>query len=87
MLEEQGGVCAICQKPETIVLRGKVKELGVDHDHGCCPDQKRCGRCNRGLLCGRCNAALGNMNDDPELLARGIEYLLRYVERTTVLAA
>jgi hypothetical protein len=75
MLEEQGGVCAVCRQPETVEYRGKIRKLGVDHDHGCCEGQKRCGKCNRGLLCQRCNAGLGNLRDDPALLRAGIDYL------------
>ena len=44
MLEEQGGVCAICGAPP------KTRRLHVDHDH-------RTGAV-RGLLCFRCNRAL-----------------------------
>lgn len=54
MLETQGGVCAICQKPPG------VKRLHVDHDHACCPRTSRsCGKCVRGLLCFRCNTVTG----------------------------
>jgi hypothetical protein len=75
MLDEQGGVCAICKQPETVEYRGKLKKLGVDHDHNCCIGQKRCGDCNRGLLCQKCNAGLGNLGDDPARLKAGIDYL------------
>lgn len=48
MLNRQGGVCALCGKPETAVGRTR---LAVDHEHGS-------GR-PRGLLCIGCNLSLG----------------------------
>lgn len=63
MLEEQGGVCWICLRPQM------KKFLAVDHDH----------KTNRirGLLCGLCNQGLGSFGDSPELLHRAIKYLRR----------
>ena len=69
MLEEQGGVCAICKQPETMRRNNAVQLLAVDHDH-------LTGEV-RGLLCVRCNAALGMMNDDTEILSAAIKYLKR----------
>jgi hypothetical protein len=62
VLEEQGGVCAICKQPETTVKFGdKVAALSVDHNHACCPGPRSCGKtgCIRRLLCGLCNHAIG----------------------------
>lgn len=57
MLAKQGGVCAICKKPET---RKGSEWLSIDHDHKCCPQTKGCcGKCVRGLLCHNCNRWLG----------------------------
>lgn len=54
MVEEQGGVCAICE------TNTPNKNLAVDHDHTCCDVAGRsCGRCVRGLLCLQCNTKLG----------------------------
>jgi hypothetical protein len=70
LLADQGGVCAICgQAPE--------KEWHVDHDHSCCPAEKSCGACVRGLLCKRCNQGLGHFDDDPERLISAAEYLTK----------
>ena len=44
-LAAQEGVCAICSVPPG------PKRLHVDHDHGCCPGHRTCGKCVRDLLC------------------------------------
>lgn len=69
MLTDQGGVCAICHKPERFVdpRSGEPRRLAVDHDH-------ETGKV-RGLLCGRCNRAIGHLGHDPESLARAADYL------------
>jgi len=68
----QGGVCAICKRPETRTdpRTGQVWALSVDHDH-------RTGK-NRGLLCSRCNCGLGNFNENKDFLSRAIAYLTEY---------
>lgn len=72
LVERQGGLCAVCGGPETI---SRFKKLSVDHDHSCCPGEKSCGRCVRGLICGRCNRTLGLVDDNPELLSKMAEYI------------
>lgn len=67
MFDAQGGLCAICQRPETMTQKGKVKALSVDHDH-------ETGRV-RQLLCSACNRALGFFGDDPERIADAAAYL------------
>lgn len=62
MAEAAGGLCAICRQPCPTGQR-----LSVDHDHAT-------GRV-RGLLCRTCNVGIGNLKDDPALLARAILYL------------
>jgi hypothetical protein len=71
MNEAQGGLCAICGKPETHAhkrLPG-VRKLAVDHCHNT-------GKV-RGLLCAICNRAIGLLGDDASLLRRAAEYLER----------
>ena len=63
MLRAQSGRCAICRKRQT----GRFKHLAVDHDHK--TDKVR------GLLCGVCNRAIGQLGDDPKIVARAVEYL------------
>lgn len=76
MLQEQGGVCAICKGVDPF---GK---LVVDHDHACCPGQRSCGKCTRGLLCNACNKGLGHFRDNIGFIGEAGEYLKRWVERT-----
>jgi hypothetical protein len=59
MLEDQGGLCQICQQEMTPPV--------VDHDHAT--------GVVRGLLCVTCNAGIGMLKDDRELLQRAVDYL------------
>lgn len=63
----QGGVCAICKKPETATRNGKVKSLAVDHCHST-------GRI-RGLLCADCNTGIGKLKEDKNIFLAAIQYL------------
>ncbi len=67
MFAEQGGVCAICRRPERRLFRGQLKMLVVDHDHVT-------GRV-RGLLCDDCNLALGRFQDSADIIRRVLAYL------------
>jgi len=71
LLAEQGGTCAICERPERYVDKrtGELRKLSVDHDH----------KTNlvRGLLCGHCNRGIGQFDDNPLVLARASTYLSR----------
>jgi hypothetical protein len=65
----QNGLCAICNKEETILhhsTKEKVK-LSVDHNH----------QTNkiRGLLCTLCNFGIGYFKDSSELLRKAASYL------------
>lgn len=64
LFQLQGGVCAICGKPET---SAKVSNLAVDHNH--------INGSIRGLLCNKCNRGLGYFEDDITILSKAIEYL------------
>ncbi len=64
--------CAVCEVPREEAPRAT---LMIDHDHACCPNNRSCGRCVRGLLCLNCNIALGNFRDDPKRLIAAVKYL------------
>lgn len=68
-LAEQGGVCAICRRPEHRVRAGQLLALAVDHDHGSARV--------RGLLCADCNRGVGIFGDDPARLKAAADYLAR----------
>lgn len=73
MLKAQGGVCALCKKPPN-----KIR-LAVDHDHACCPQQKKsCGKCVRGLLCFTCNRWMGYVEKNLGMAFNLSIYLLSY---------
>ena len=69
---KQGNKCPLCS-----MQFGDTWETlpRVDHNHACCPGQKSCGKCVRGLLCSVCNSMLGLARDNPETLQAGIQYL------------
>jgi hypothetical protein len=73
MLEAQGGVCAICERPERAVRDGQAVRLAVDHCHT--TDRVR------GLLCAACNRALGLLGEDVEYMAACVAYLRRYDQK------
>lgn len=62
-------------------LCGSRERLAVDHDHSCCPGQRTCGQCTRGVLCFICNAGLGRLGDSEAGLLRALEYLRSYAAR------
>lgn len=74
-LENQDYRCLICKRHANEL----GKPLGVDHDHGCCPQSSRsCGKCVRGLLCFNCNTGLGSLQDNPEFLRIAANYIESY---------
>jgi hypothetical protein len=81
MMKAQKGCCAICGDPPP-----EGKRLRVDHDHSCCPGQKSCGECLRGLICLRCNMLLGHARDESSILIAAAGYLARYKRMTAILS-
>lgn len=77
MLSAQGGGCAVCGATPAVTGR----RLAVDHDHGCCPGERSCGKCVRGLLCFACNSSLGKLGDDPARLRAAADYLESHMAR------
>lgn len=69
MHAEQGGLCAICRRPETMKIKGTICVLAVDHDAA--TDRIR------GLLCVNCNMLIGGAKHDPAILQAAIAYLGR----------
>lgn len=74
LLAKQGGVCAICHRPDP--GREGYEHLHVDHDHAT--------GLVRGLLCHGCNTALGFVGDEIETLRSMVRYLERHVSATAV---
>lgn len=66
-LAKQGNGCAICQQPETAVIKGKVISMPVDHCHATGKP--------RGLLCTKCNRGLGLFSDNRQHLLSAAAYL------------
>jgi hypothetical protein len=65
--EQQGGVCAICKKPEVAIYKGRTRMLALDHNHET--------GAIRGLLCTQCNQGIGSFKDSPALLRAAADYL------------
>ena len=63
MFEEQNGGCYICGEAPT------SRALDIDHCH-------TSGKV-RGLLCSNHNRALGLLGDNPDLLLKSVEYLVK----------
>jgi len=70
MLLDQKGVCAICSQPETDTLRGRVRQLAVDHNH-------TTGEV-RELICANCNRSIGLAGESISILKKMIGYLEKH---------
>lgn len=64
MWQAQDGKCYLCGREMT------PGREAVDHDHSCCPKDRSCSICRRGLACRKCNLAIGHADDDPARLRR-----------------
>ena len=70
LFKKQGGVCALCKKPETVRRNKKTdggERLAVDHCHDT--------GLVRGLLCFKCNTAIGALGDTQEAALKAMKYL------------
>lgn len=67
MLAKQGGVCAVCKRPESTKHGSGTRRLSVDHCHAT-------GKV-RGLLCRACNTAAGLLRDDFAVIKSLLSYL------------
>jgi hypothetical protein len=64
MWASQGGCCYLCSYP----LPDDPAKVAIDHDHRCCPMNRSCRRCRRGMAHKLCNVIIGAAGDDPALL-------------------
>lgn len=71
-VKSQNHRCLICDR--TVSEAGPYR-LSVDHDHSCCPREKSCGKCVRGLICNACNRGLGYFNDSAQRLSAASNYI------------
>ena len=69
-LASQDNKCSICLREFTETIKPYI-----DHDHTCCPSQRTCGKCIRGILCNDCNTLLGKAGDNPLYFIRALKYL------------
>lgn len=66
-LAKQDGCCYLCLRLLDVeASRG----FHIDHDHSCCPGERSCGKCIRGVACHGCNAGIGHFGDDPDQMER-----------------
>lgn len=72
LVDAQGG-CGVCG-----TRNPGPKGWHVDHDHACCPSQRSCPNCRRGILCHRCNSALGCFKDDASALAKAADLVAAF---------
>lgn len=67
----QNGCCYLCE--ESLEQRN----VHIDHDRSCCPGDRSCGLCIRGVACQLCNQGIGQFGDDPARMRRVADNLER----------
>jgi hypothetical protein len=72
MSAEQNGVCAVCKNPETVVWKGKLVDLSVDHSHETGDF--------RDLLCVRCNRALDALRENRNSILALLDYVDKHLK-------
>lgn len=70
---KQHGMCYLCGEE----LSRRLRESHIDHDHSCCPVNKSCWNCRRGIVHGQCNQIVGLAKENPEKLRRIADQLER----------
>ena len=85
-ITEYGNLCEISGLPEPSINKrtGRPLPLAIDHDRNCCPGNKSCGKCLRGMILRNINAALGMFGDNPDLLRTAADYIERYQARSVI---
>jgi hypothetical protein len=70
LFDKQNHKCAICNKEETRMIRGKISRLALDHCH----------KTNkvRELLCHNCNSGLGKFFENITVMQKAIKYLRKH---------
>jgi hypothetical protein len=66
MAIDQDNLCYLCAES----LPEDTRRIHTDHDRSCCPGNRSCGKCIRGLACEGCNTGIGLLGEDPERLRR-----------------
>lgn len=74
LLDGQSGLCYLCSDVLDTEAK-RQRSIHVDHDHNCCPGDRTCGKCVRGIACARCNQGIGHFLDDPERMRRAADAL------------
>lgn len=83
ILASQEYRCAICKSEKSRPGVDNLSYWHVDHDHACCPGEKSCGKCVRGLLCGLCNHGLGSFRDNPNFMIAASDYVRIHKKQET----
>jgi|ERR1700675_944336 len=65
--------CSLCGEPFSD--RENRLRPCIDHNHTCCPRNKSCSKCRRGLIHNKCNLLLGYAEDNIKILQKAILYL------------
>lgn len=79
MYDEQDGNCYLCERP----LPPSRQHIHIEHDHACCPDNRTCRFCRRGLACFDCNHAIARLGEDPQRMRLVADNLERAKAVTT----